>query len=108
MIHQKNSHGNHKTRYAKQSFDYPQRASKYSSVNPHETEDVAMESGQVCNGDPNRDHNTESAVERSDVFLGDLNKLQKKLRDLKAARVEIDQDIATIERALGLAEDNSS
>jgi hypothetical protein len=77
-------------------------------MNPPETEDVVMESVQVCNRDTNRDPDTESTIERPDVFLGGLNRLQEKLRDLKAARVEIDRDIATLERALGLVEDNSS
>jgi len=50
----------------------------------------------------------ESGIERLDACSEGLDRLEKKLRELKAARAEIDQDIAMIEGALGLVEDNSS
>jgi hypothetical protein len=108
MQHQKNSHGDQKTRHAEQSFDQQQRASKSSSTDATEHEDVPMELVQVPGGDTDRNSDMELVVERPDVCSGGLDKLKKKLRDLKATRAEINQDIATLERALGLVEDNSS
>jgi hypothetical protein len=77
-------------------------------MDPPEHDDMSLGPRQVRGEETDRDSNTELVAERPGAYSGGLDRLEKKLRDLKAARAEIDQDIAMIEGALGLVEDNSS
>jgi hypothetical protein len=76
-------------------------------MDPPEHEDVPMELGQVRGEDTDRESDVESGIERLDAYSEGLDRLEKMLRELKAIRAEIDQDIVTLERALGLVEDDS-
>ncbi len=82
--------------------------SKTSSAERPEYENISMEPAQSGNEDTNCDSDIESGIERPDACSVGLGRLEKKLRDLKAVRAGINRDIETLERALGLVEDNSS
>jgi hypothetical protein len=84
------------------------RPSKTSSMDSAKHGDMPMELGQVGNEDNSRDSDTESGIETLDACSDGLDRLEKKLREPKATRAEIDQDIAMIEGTLGLVEDNSN
>lgn len=75
-------------------------------MDPPEYKNVPVELEQVRSGDTGRDSDTDSIVERPDMCSGGVDTLKKILRDLKATRAEINQDIAILERALGLVGDN--
>jgi LDH2 family malate/lactate/ureidoglycolate dehydrogenase len=72
-----------------------------------EHDDVPLGSRQVRDEETDRDSDTESVAERQGVYSGGLDRLERKLRDLKAARAEINRDIAMLEGALGIVDDNS-
>jgi hypothetical protein len=76
-------------------------------MDPPEHEDVPLEPVQFRTEDTDRDSDSESVAERRSVYSGGLGRLEKKLRHLKAARAQINRDIAMLEGALGLVDDNS-
>jgi len=79
-----------------------------TSMEPLDHEAVHMELEQAPSEDAERKSDMESAVERSGACSEGIDRLEKILWDLKTARAEINQDIATLERALGLVEDGST
>lgn len=88
--------------------DNPLSRLRKSSESLLEHDDELTELGRSPSEEIDRDSETQSVVEASSAHSGAEDRLERKLRDLKAKRDRLNREIATLERAQALVGANPS